>query len=170
MNEISLAKATIRKQILELRKGINPSNRALTINLLAVVDQLKPKRVGTYISFPTEPATADFIKALTQLGITVLIPETKGDFELNWHDLTTGSPASISPGDLLFVPALAVDEQGNRLGRGRGYFDRELSGIIDEIVVYAVVFEREVLESVPFEEHDQRVDGVVTEEQIRKIN
>ena len=169
MNEISLAKAVIRKQILELRKGINPSNAALTFNLLAVVDQLKPKRVGTYLSYPTEPSTVDFIEALTQQGVTVLVPETHGDFELKWHVLTTGSPAAIAPGDLLFVPALAVDERGNRLGRGKGYFDRELSGI-DDVGVYAVVFEREVIESVPFDELDQRVHGVVTEEQIRKIN
>jgi 5-formyltetrahydrofolate cyclo-ligase len=69
----------------------------------------------------------------------------------------------------LFIPALVVDETGNRLGRGKGYFDRELSGL-QGLVVYAVVFENEVLASVPVESHDQRVDGVVTQEQIRKIN
>jgi 5-formyltetrahydrofolate cyclo-ligase len=169
MNEISLAKATIRKQILDLRKGDNPSNEALTANLLAVVEQVKAKRVGTYLSYPSEPSTKEFIDALQHRGVTVLIPDTIGENELDWHELSDGKPAQLSSGDLLFIPALAVDEQGNRLGRGKGYFDRELSGL-DGVLVYAVVFESEVLDSIPVEEHDQRVDGVVTEVQIRKIN
>ena len=81
----------------------------------------------------------------------------------------TGHETTLTSGDLLFIPALAVDETGNRLGRGKGYFDRELSGL-EEVVIYAVVFESEVLESVPVESHDQRVHGVVTQVQIRKIN
>ena len=169
MNEISLAKATIRKQILETRIGSNPLNQELTANLLAVVDQLKPVRVGTYVSYPSEPSTKEFIDSLKQLGVTVLIPEISGENELRWHELVEGTPAQLSPGDLLFIPALAVDELGNRLGRGKGYFDRELTGL-EDVVVYAVVFESEVLESIPVEKHDQRVDGVVTQEQIRKIN
>jgi 5-formyltetrahydrofolate cyclo-ligase len=169
MNEISLAKATIRKQILTLRKGSNPSNEALTKNLLAVVDQLKPSRVGTYLSYPSEPSTTDLIENLIDRGIPVLVPETVGENELEWHEVISGSQTSLTGGDLLFIPAVAVDESGNRLGRGKGYFDRELSGL-EDVIVYAVVFESEVLESIPVEEHDQRVDGVVTQEQIRKIN
>jgi 5-formyltetrahydrofolate cyclo-ligase len=69
----------------------------------------------------------------------------------------------------LFVPALAVDRLGNRLGRGKGYFDRALLDL-EGVVVYAVVFENEVLEHVPTEAHDKRVDGVVTEVRILKIN
>jgi 5-formyltetrahydrofolate cyclo-ligase len=169
MNEISLAKATIRKQILDLRKGSKANNQALTANLLAVVDQLKPARVGTYLSYPSEPSTKEFIDSLKGLGVTVLIPETTGENGLRWHELVEGRPSQLAPGDLLFIPALAVDELGNRLGRGKGYFDRELLGL-EGVVVYAVVFESEVLASIPLEKHDQRVDGVVTQEQIRKIN
>jgi 5-formyltetrahydrofolate cyclo-ligase len=169
MNEISLAKATIRKQILEARKGSNPSNQELTANLLAVVEQYKPQRVGTYLSYPTEPSTTEFIETLVSRDITVLVPETVGENELVWHGVTTGHETTLSSGDLLFIPALAVDETGNRLGRGKGYFDRELSDL-EGVVIYAVVFESEVLDSVPVESHDQRVHGVVTQVQIRKIN
>ena len=169
MNEISLAKATIRKQILESRQRENLSNGDLTANLLAVVEQYKPQRVGTYLSYPAEPSTTEFIESLISRGIPVLVPETVGENELVWHEVVTGHETTLTSGDLLFIPALAVDETGNRLGRGKGYFDRELSGL-EEVVIYAVVFESEVLESVPVESHDQRVHGVVTQVQIRKIN
>lgn len=169
MNEISLAKATIRKQILESRKASSPANQDLTANLLAVVEQYQPKRVGTYLSYPSEPSTTDFIETLINRGTTVLVPETVGENELVWHEVASGSETTLSPGDLLFIPALAADENGNRLGRGKGYFDRELSEL-EGVVIYAVVFEDEVLEIVPVESHDQRVHGVVTEVRIRKIN
>lgn len=169
MNEISLAKATIRKQILDSRRESNPSNQELTSNLLAVVDEYHPQRVGTYLSYPSEPATTDFIEALINRGTPVLVPEAVGENELVWHEVASGLEAALTSGDLLFIPALAVDESGNRLGRGKGYFDRELSGL-EGVVIYAVVFEAEVLERVPVESHDQRVDGVVTQELIRKIN
>ncbi len=169
MNEISLAKATIRKQILEARKASNPANQELTANLLAVVEQYQPKRVGTYLSYPSEPSTTEFLETLTNRSVTVLVPETVGENELVWHEVITGNETTLTTGDLLFIPALAADETGNRLGRGKGYFDRELDGL-DGVIVYAVVFENEVLESIPVESHDQRVDGVVTEVRIRKIN
>lgn len=169
MNEISLAKATIRKQILEAREVGNPSNQELTANLLAVVDEYQPKRVGTYLSYPSEPSTTDFIEALINSGNAVLVPETVGENELVWHEVSTGTETTLRSGDLLFIPALAVDELGNRLGRGKGYFDRELSGL-QGVVIYAVVFEDEVLASIPVERHDQRVDGVVTQARILKIN
>ena len=168
-NEISLAKASIRKQILESRRGSNPSNQELTANLLAVVDEYQPKRVGTYLSYASEPSTTDFIETLTNRGTTVLVPETVGENELIWHEVSTGSETTLTSGDLLLIPALAVDESGNRLGRGKGYFDRELSWL-EGVVIYAVVFEDEVLASIPVESHDQRVDGVVTQARIRKIN
>ena len=157
------------KQLLLSVLLTNPSDQELTANLLAVVDEYQPKRVGTYLSYPSEPSTTDFIETLTNRGTTVLAPETVGENELVWHEVSTGSKTTLTSGDLLFIPALAVDESGNRLGRGKGYFDRELSWL-EGVVIYAVVFESEVLASVPVEGHDQRVDGVVTQVRFRKIN
>ena len=169
MNEISLAKATIRKQILNLRKSGNPENQLFTANLLAVVAEIKPARVATYVSYPSEPDTAEFIKTLIEQGFTVMVPETLPDGLLNWHEFGTDTKVTLGAGDLLFVPALAVDLAGNRLGRGKGYFDREIENL-SQVVIYAVVFDSEVLASVPVEPHDKRVDGVVTQQRILKIN
>jgi 5-formyltetrahydrofolate cyclo-ligase len=61
---------------------------------------------------------------------------------------------------LVLVPALAVDHRGNRLGKGRGFYDRFLAGFSGPC--YAVVFDEELLEDVPVDSHDRRVSGVVT--------
>jgi 5-formyltetrahydrofolate cyclo-ligase len=98
-----------------------------------------------------------------------MVPETLPDGLLNWLEFGTDKKVTLSIGDLLFVPALAVDLAGNRLGRGKGYFDREIENL-SQVVIYAVVFDSEVLASVPVESHDKRVDGVVTQQRILKIN
>ena len=71
-------------------------------------------------------------------------------------------PIAINDVELILVPAASVDATGMRLGWGRGYFDKTLGSMERCPPVYAVVFDSEVVDSVPSERHDQRVDGVVT--------
>lgn len=140
---------------------------SLTQNIEKVVNQIKPNRVATYQSYPSEPSTSQFI-ANTKLP--VLTPITNSDGTLSWQDLSTDTQSAISSGDLLLIPALAIDSQGNRLGRGKGYFDKELAKLPQGVLVYAIVFEDEFLTELPVEHHDRRVDGVISEVSIRKIN
>ena len=186
MNDIALAKAQLRSKILASRVGRESSNQALTANILGLVSQLKVHSVATYLSFGTEPSTTDFISSLLDDGIEVLVPKILHDETLAWYkwdgvSATTSSlgmqepdesklqAVSIQEADLLIIPALAVDRMGNRLGRGKGYFDRELL-VLSGSRFYAVCFEDEVLEVLPSEAHDQRVSGVVTEVAIHELN
>ncbi|MDA0378186.1 MAG: 5-formyltetrahydrofolate cyclo-ligase [Bacteroidetes bacterium] len=68
--------------------------------------------------------------------------------------------ASVQP-DLVLVPALAVDEQGWRIGYGGGFYDRFLRG--QQGFRVGVVFAGQVLPSLPLEEHDEPLDAIVTE-------
>ncbi len=67
----------------------------------------------------------------------------------------------MSQCDLILVPALAVDKVGNRLGKGKGYYDRALAAV-SGIPKYAVVFDSEVLPAIPAESHDVWMTGAVT--------
>ena len=71
-----------------------------------------------------------------------------------------GTAVPIAEIDLMIVPALAADMTGNRLGKGRGFYDRVLSNYSGKRI--AVIFDSELIESVPTEPHDQRVEIVVT--------
>ena len=75
-------------------------------------------------------------------------------------------PSAVGGVDLMLVPAAAVDLRGNRLGWGRGYFDRCLASLVDPPPVFAVVFEHELVDRVPIEPHDAPVAGAVTPERI----
>jgi 5-formyltetrahydrofolate cyclo-ligase len=172
MNDIQLAKAQLRAEILLARKSNIASEQQkqdVAKNIVSLVKRLNPTRVAIYISYPTEPDTQLAIAELLDNKIPVLVPETLPEGLLSWHEVGSEEQEVLQATDLLLIPALAVDSQGNRLGRGKGYFDRELEQNPSN-QVYAVVFESEVLASVPVEAHDQKVTGVVTEAAVRDLN
>ena len=72
--------------------------------------------------------------------------------------------------DLVIVPGLAFDERGGRLGRGAGFYDRVLGGLRPGAWKIAVAFECQIVESVPMEEHDQRVHAIVTERRVIDVS
>jgi 5-formyltetrahydrofolate cyclo-ligase len=72
------------------------------------------------------------------------------------------SPMTINDVGLILVPAATVDRTGMRMGWGQGYFDKTLGSMEKCPPVYAVIFDEELVDSVPSEVHDKRVDGVVT--------
>jgi 5,10-methenyltetrahydrofolate synthetase len=62
--------------------------------------------------------------------------------------------------DLALAPGVAFDAGGHRLGRGRGYYDRLLEPFAG--VAAGVAFDWQILERVPVEPHDRRLDVIVT--------
>lgn len=71
--------------------------------------------------------------------------------------------------DFIFVPAVAYNETGHRLGRGGGYYDRFLAGRATHAFRCGVALECQVLESIPVREHDCTVDLLVTENGVRRF-
>ena len=69
-------------------------------------------------------------------------------------------PAEI---DLILVPGLAFTRDGHRLGRGGGFYDRFLAQLPERTVKLGVCFDLQMVEALPAEAHDRRVDAVVTE-------
>ncbi len=74
---------------------------------------------------------------------------------------TAGRVVSLPDVDLLLVPGLAFTRGGQRLGRGGGYYDRALAGIREDALSIGVCFGFQLLETLPTEPHDQRVNRVL---------
>ncbi len=73
---------------------------------------------------------------------------------------------SVAPTDLVLVPGVGFDRAGHRLGRGRGYYDRALKGILAGALRVSLAHECQVVSHIPVDEHDERVDYIVTEERL----
>jgi 5-formyltetrahydrofolate cyclo-ligase len=67
------------------------------------------------------------------------------------------------PPDLVIVPGLAFDLNGARLGRGKGYYDRWLE-TNPSVRTLGICFKCQMLEKIPAEPHDVRVNAILTED------
>ncbi|WP_197718204.1 5-formyltetrahydrofolate cyclo-ligase [Gordonia insulae] len=136
--------------------------------------------VAAYVPFGSEPGSPAMLDALTDRGVTVLVPVVPGGepTALDWvrydgaDSLARGrwgllepigdhlGPDAVRAASVVFVPAYAVDKSGTRLGRGAGYYDRTLTGLSADVV--AVVYDDEVVDSLPAAAHDVRVGWAFT--------
>jgi 5-formyltetrahydrofolate cyclo-ligase len=66
--------------------------------------------------------------------------------------------------DVFLTPGLAFDTRGGRLGNGGGFYDRILSARRADAIAVAVTVKRRIIDSVPMQGHDQRVDWLATED------
>jgi len=80
-----------------------------------------------------------------------------------------GVPIPMADIDLVIVPGLGFDPLGNRLGRGRGFFDRFLAHKDFKGVSCAVAFEEQFVDHVPVGPEDIPVDMLVTDKQVRRF-
>jgi 5-formyltetrahydrofolate cyclo-ligase len=118
--------------------------------------------VGAYVPLRTEPGSVELLSGLAARGVTVLVPVLLADRDLAWRRWPDGPAAPIEDAALLFVPALAVDRAGFRLGRGGGSYDRVLARLGADVATVALVFDDEVLASVPVDPWDRPVDAALT--------
>ncbi len=93
---------------------------------------------------------------------TDLIPD-RYDIRVPRAGCPVVEPAQI---DVILLPGLAFDRAGNRLGRGAGFYDRYITALKDEghnPTLIGVCYHAQIVDSVPTEPHDHRVDRVITE-------
>jgi len=178
-------KRALRAELRERRQQLSDAQResaatGIAEQLDALVAALDARSVSCFLSTVTEPGTHEFVRAAVTRGIRVLLPITRADGLLDWAVADdsgafgegmfglpepTGEvlgPIAVNDVDLMIIPAAAVDRAGTRLGWGRGYFDKTIGSMENCPPVYAVIYDSEVLDSLPRELHDQPVDGVVT--------
>lgn len=182
--DVSHQKRALRAELRERRRQLSERDRAaataaFTGHLEALATRLGVRSVAGYIGMTDEPDIRPFVDWAVSRGIRVLMPVSRNDGLLDWV-VTSGEgateglhgwpepvgellgPIAINDVDLILVPASTVDRSGMRMGWGRGYFDRTLGSMEKCPPVYAVIFDDELVDSVPSEVHDKRVDGVVT--------
>jgi 5-formyltetrahydrofolate cyclo-ligase len=78
-------------------------------------------------------------------------------------------PVPVARIDLLLVPGVAFDLGGHRLGYGKGYYDRLLSGRAKGAKLVGFCFEFQLLSSLPAELHDVRMDLLVTDQRTLRL-
>ncbi len=137
----------------------------------------RANRVFVFNSTKDEPDTAPIIKAALAMGKEVYLPRTEGedmflirykeDAEFFVNDFgieePLGEPCFIRP-DLTFVPLLGFDKNRNRIGRGKGYYDRFLASFDGDSL--ALAFSAQELPAIAVNARDKKPNHVITEKGI----
>jgi len=182
--EVQQEKARMRSLVISARAALSADERReggrqIRDALLSLPEVQMAGTVAAYYSIGSEPDTRGLVFALWKRGTYVLLPLLRPDGDLDWasyegpESLVAGprglkepgeaprGPGAVASADVVLVPALAVDGQGNRLGRGGGSFDRALARVGPLIPVIALLYDSELVDRVPVEGHDTPVRAVV---------
>ncbi|MDD2704121.1 MAG: 5-formyltetrahydrofolate cyclo-ligase [Acidocella sp.] len=178
--ELAAKKAALRAEMTGLRASWDPSVGAmLAAHVLAACIVPPGAVVAGFWPMPGEIDIRPLLEALHERGHRICLPETpKMGLPLIFRawtpgtDMVTGRFGTCHPlgeiihPDLLLVPLLAFDAQGNRLGYGGGYYDRTLAQRPDAFRL-GCAFAAQEVSNVPVEATDLPLHAVVTEAGLR---
>ncbi len=168
------------------KKDSSEKSSVIMEKLTAMDIYKKAKVVFVYMAFNNEVETMTLIKKMlsekkkvvipyTDTVNTVIIPSELKDMERDLIKSKFGyyepAPERIVPVkpeelDLVVVPGVVFDKNLNRIGFGKGYYDRILCKLKKDAKAVAVAYDFQVLEEVPSEEHDIKMDMIITEKNI----
>ena len=143
------------------------------------------KRIAGFSPIQDEINIWPLLHKLNHLGRTIALPVTTGpNSPLSFRRWTPGcemqadqygvmtpiGTRQIKP-ELILVPLLAFTGSGARLGYGGGYYDRTLTALRAQSEVFAcgVAYAGQEVASLPTDEHDEHLDGILTEDGFRSF-
>jgi 5-formyltetrahydrofolate cyclo-ligase len=166
----------LKKQTEQERKS---KSKLIEKKLLEQEEFIKAERIMFYLAFDGEVNTESMINKSRELGKQIYVPlcDTKEktlkpcvlmkDSALKKGPYQTLEPQTkidlpLNKLDLVIVPALAFDKNGNRLGRGKGYYDRCLKKVSSHTRSIGLAFDFQILPTLPVEQNDVSVDKVLS--------
>ena len=170
------------RQFIRMQKGLFSPKQLEEFSLPVIKRLLAHPRIKQaqvimmYYSLDDEVNTHEVINELVSLGKSVLLPAVVDDTRMElreYHgrqDLESGFFNLLEPVgkvftqyeniDVAVVPGMAFDSRHNRLGRGKGYYDRFLSQI-PNVYKIGICFDFQKLPGVPAEENDVKMNEVL---------
>lgn len=183
-------KKTLRQETLLKRDAI-PENikeekdTAIRQRIIRLPEFTDAKTILFYASFRSEVDTMEMIKISLSQGKRAILPKVDKEnkrlklYEIkDMNELAKGymgiSEPSVSEErltglddiGLVIIPGAVFDVSGNRLGYGAGFYDRLFAEIKNKIPVIAPAYEEQLIENIPSEPHDIKVDKIVTNKRV----
>ena len=180
-----MEKSDIRRKIKNLRMMLSEMEKeSAAEEVFARLEQtaafMMADTILMYHSLPDELQTVKFLQKwhdrkrffLPRVnGVNLdILPYEETRLELgSFHieEPTGDDTVDVDDIELMVIPAVAFDRKGNRLGRGKGFYDRLLS--TSKATKIGVGYEFQLFDSIPSEPHDVAMDMVITQKTLIKL-
>lgn len=186
---IKAHKQELRAELLQRRRKLSQEtilaqSSKMAEHLFAWPSYQQAKNIMFFLSMSDEPNMMTMIEHAWQQGKTVCIPHMRGQFAImdaaiikNMDSLVRGrfnllvpDPAHVTlmePSciDVIVVPAVAYDRQGNRLGMGAGYYDRFIAKATQAVLIGAI-WSSQMVDALPVGQYDKPVQYLLREDGI----
>lgn len=165
-NEKIALRNEMRKVLAEIApQKLNDYGKAAALHIEAWLLKIfgeRPIKAGFFKSFKDEIDTSALEKLLINKSSTGAIALVDSNDELCF--LSHMGPMDPRDFDVIFVPGLAFDEKGRRLGRGKGHFDRALSKLLGRKcpLFMGLALDEQLVNKIPCEAHDIPMDFICT--------
>jgi len=180
-------KAALRKHLLEKRDSI--SFDLMEIHSEKIVSKLmktkiisEAKSIGCYYSIGSEVQTVDLITRLLDEKKSVSLPVISNSamsfriiedilkLEKNEFDIPEPKDNAIiqEKHDVILIPCVGLDNEGNRIGYGQGFYDKYLEG--DNAIKIALSYSKQIVKSIPVSDNDIKMDWIITEKDVIKTS
>ncbi|MFY9217874.1 MAG: 5-formyltetrahydrofolate cyclo-ligase [Tepidanaerobacteraceae bacterium] len=177
-------KSKLRKEILEQRLRLPlhdvEQKSEIIMSILFSTDAYKQAKVVMfYVDMRNEVMTKKAIMDTVAQGKRLVVPRVKKGYGLlaieikSLDELEPGTFGVLEPPereeipldeiDLVVVPGVVFDKNGYRIGYGGGFYDNFLPKLKTDAKKIAVAFEMQMIEQIPYEGHDVRMDKIITE-------
>ncbi|MGO9016048.1 MAG: 5-formyltetrahydrofolate cyclo-ligase [Dissulfurispiraceae bacterium] len=181
-------KRLIRKEVISRRDALSLSDRkakdeSIRRRLLALPEFIKARTILFYASFRSEVDTTELLQNSILNNKTVVLPKVDMEnsslklYEIRaMEDLVSGCYGILEPLvnesnrvrdagiDLMIIPGVAFDEHCNRLGYGKGYYDRLLSH--KNALAVGLAYEEQIVAHIPADAHDIKMDKIITDKRV----
>ncbi|MDH3360107.1 MAG: 5-formyltetrahydrofolate cyclo-ligase [Desulfobulbaceae bacterium] len=186
---------TLRKNILATRDALPETERraksaAIIKNLWEIKEFSDSRAPFIYVHFRSEAETDQLISQCLTHNKEVIVPLTLTQEKRLDPYLITDPKTQLVSGycnipepdpkkatlfdamriDVVILPGSVFDAKGGRLGYGGGYYDRFLTDQAPQALRIGIAYEMQLVAEVPLLPHDQRLDYLVTEKRIIRIN
>jgi 5-formyltetrahydrofolate cyclo-ligase len=186
MTENNISKYQIRQEILRIRNSLSEPeiihrSNIISRKVLSTKEFKNAQSIGIYYPIRSEVKTFGIIRHSLDTKKTIGLPRVIDSKRIEFFRIieksleeikfTKGkygilenvkSDSILEEMDLLIIPGIAFDLQGNRIGYGKGYYDRFLSSRKVNYII-GLAFENQIIKKIPYTEYDIPVDLLFTE-------
>lgn len=179
-------KNALRKILLEKRDGTSAEMKAITSKQIQkkiqkIKEYTEATSIASYYPIGSEVLTQSIMQDILSRGVKLSLPKIINDM-LEYRQITDFTQMEIGKFDIpepredaklvdhidvILVPALGLSKNGNRIGYGRGYFDKFLAQ--NDVTSIALSYSKQLVGNIPTNNTDIPVNWIVTEDQVIKV-